>query len=83
VELGGCWGQMTVHEPWTKARGGPTDDERNWLALCIEHNRLVSQDAEVMRWAKDRGYLISAAAGPAWLEAGGLQASPSDLLTNM
>ncbi len=70
---GGCWGPLTCDEPWPRGRGGPTNDPRNRIALCIEHNRLKSQDAETMRWAKANGYLISAAKGPAFLAAGGVQ----------
>ena len=73
---GACWGPLTTHEPWTRARGGPIDDPRNQIPVCAEHNRMISQDAEVMRWAKEHGFLVSAAQGPAWLEAGGVQVHP-------
>lgn len=66
-----CDGMLTVHEPWTKARGGPQDDRRNMTTVCIEHNRLISQDGECMQWANEHGYLVHAWEGPAWLEAGG------------
>ncbi|MFA7296291.1 MAG: hypothetical protein WC211_03770 [Dehalococcoidia bacterium] len=66
-----CYGGLTMHEPWTKARGGPTDDLRNAVTLCAEANRLVSQDSRCMAWAEEHGMLVSAAQGPAWLAAGG------------
>lgn len=64
---------LTVHEPWTRARGGPTDDPRNFVTLDAETNRLVSQDAGYMRRAYELGMLVSAAAGPGWLALGGRQ----------
>lgn len=71
-----CFGGLTVHEPWTRGRGGPIDDPRNMVTLCAEVNRLVSQDADWMRWATLRGLLIHASQGPAWLEAGGVVRRP-------
>ena len=68
---GAHWGAMSVHEPWTRARGGPTDDPRNMATLCVEHNRLVSQDAGWMVWAYQHGLLVRAQNGPEWLAAGG------------
>ncbi len=68
-----CFGGLTVHEPWTRARGGPIDDLRNMVTICAEGNRLVSQDAECMAWAEAHGMLVSAAAGPSWIDAGGFR----------
>lgn len=67
-----CFGGLTVHEPWTRARGGPIDDPRNMVTVCAEANRLISQDADWIRWATDVGVLIHASQGSAWLEAGGV-----------
>ncbi len=52
-----CWGPLECHEPLTKARGGAQDDPENMRSVCSEHNRLISQDAEVMRWAYEHGFL--------------------------
>ena len=68
-----CWGSLTVHEPWTRARGGPVDDRRNMVTLCSEHNRQISQDDRMMAWAERHGFLIHADDGPAWLAAGGFK----------
>ena len=70
-----CFGGLTVHEPWTRARGGPIDDARNMVTVCAEFNRRISQDAAVMRWATLNGFLIHSAAGPEWLAAGGFRTS--------
>lgn len=66
-----CFGPLTVHEPWTRARGGPTDDPRNFATACVEGNRWLSQSAGGMIWGYANGMLVRASAGPAWLEAGG------------
>ncbi len=69
---GRCWGGLTVHEPWTKARGGPIDDPVNMRAVCSWHNTQISQHARTMGWAEslpyERLFLVSAAWGPTWLE---------------
>lgn len=67
-----CFGGLTVHEPWSRARGGPIDDQRNMLTVCAEANRLISQDADWIAWATSKGLLVHAAQGPAWLAAGGV-----------
>ncbi len=67
-----CFGGMSVHEPWSRGRGGPTDDLRNWLAVCFEGNRMLSQDADTMQWGLEHGMLVRAADGARWLEAGGV-----------
>lgn len=67
-----CFGGPSVHEPWTQGRGGPRDDARNMVSACIGHNEWLSQTVEGQRWGGANGLLISAAAGPAWLEAGGV-----------
>tara|TARA_Y100000310_G_scaffold93475_2_gene90961 strand:- start:3955 stop:4422 length:468 start_codon:yes stop_codon:yes gene_type:complete len=69
--LGFCLGPLHVHEPWTRARGGPKADRRNMVSACDHHNDLISQDADVMAWAHRVGLLVHAHDGPAWLEAGG------------
>jgi len=63
-----CYGPWSCHEPWTRARGGPTNDPRNMVVCCSEGNRLVSQDPDAMKWAKANGWLVSAWEGAAWLE---------------
>ena len=66
---GECFGRLECHEPWSRARGGPTDDERNFRAVCSEHNRRISQDVETMRWAWNNGFLVHSWEGPEWLQA--------------
>lgn len=66
-----CFGGLTIHEPWTRGRGGPVDDPRNWATLCAEANRGVSQSTGWMAWAQREGLLFHARAGREWLEAGG------------
>jgi len=63
-----------VHEPWTRARGGPIDDPRNMAALCRPCHGWVTFTVEGQQWATARGFLVGAARGPAWLEAGGRDA---------
>ena len=67
-----CYGPLTVHEPWTRARGGPTGDENNFVPVCSEGNRMISQDPDTMKWAEEHNLLISSAAGPEWLARGGV-----------
>lgn len=64
---GWCSGSSEhVHEPWTRARGGPINDARNMLALCFMcHAWVHSNPAE----SEQRGWLVSAANGPSWLES--------------
>lgn len=64
---GSCYGAIHVHEPWTRARGGPTDDPLNMRAVCDHHNLQISQDSETMQWAKEYGFLVSAHHGAEWL----------------
>lgn len=71
---GPCLGAVHVHEPWTRARGGPTDDPRNYASACDFHNTAVSQDVTSMAWAKAAGMLIHAWSGPRWLANGGRMA---------
>lgn len=66
-----CSMEIHVHEPWTRARGGPTDDPRNFATACDWHNTWLSQDEAGQSFGEANNLLISAAAGPAWLEAGG------------
>ena len=72
-----CSGIATVHEPWTRGRGGPKDDPLNMVPMCAFHNTWVSQDAEGQRWAEANDLLFHAWDGPVWLEAGGVNA-PAD-----
>ena len=65
---GECFGELSIHEPWTRARGGPTDDELNMRVVCFEHNRMLSQDPKTMEWGLMHSFLVKAADGPAWLE---------------
>ena len=72
-EFGACLSRSTeCHEPWTRARGGPTDDLRNMAALCHwHHDRITFNPKE----ATELGWLVPAWDGPRWLEAGGRQAA--------
>lgn len=59
---------IDVHEPWSRARGGPIFDKRNMMAVCrwchdYIHQHGIQSEAE--------GWLIPAARGPTWLAAGG------------
>lgn len=62
------WTGLSVHEVWPRGRGGPTGDPRNLRVLCFELNRLISQDADVMKWAHENGWLVRASNGQSWLE---------------
>lgn len=53
---GRCWGPLSFHHVLPVARGG-ADGIENSEAVCLEHNRLISQDTEVMRWAYENGLL--------------------------
>lgn len=68
-----CFGGLTVHEPWIKSAGGPQDDRRNMVTSCAEGNRLINQNAECMKWAREHGYLVHSWQGPSWLAAGGVK----------
>ncbi len=72
---GGCYprgaGGLTVHEPWTRGRGGPLGDRRNMVTACRWHNEELTQNQQA--WAEANGYLVSATEGPGWLEAGGFK----------
>ncbi len=73
---GACSGMFTVHEPWTRARGGPIDDPANMRTACAHHNTMISQDSRTMNWAETvtnrlpyvELFLVSAAQGAVWLE---------------
>ena len=65
------YGETHIHEAWTRARGGPTDDPRNFVTACNFHNDWLSQSAGGIAFGKKRGWLVSAAQGPAWLADGG------------
>lgn len=58
-----------IHEPWTRGRGGPIDDARNFMSLDSHCHRFIHENPE---WAESKGFLISAAGGPKWLERGGV-----------
>lgn len=68
---GDCWGPLTVHEVLPRARGGDTGDPRYFAAVCNEHNRRISQDAETMRWAYEHGLLLHAHQRDEFLKNGG------------
>ncbi len=68
---GDCFGKLTVHEPWTRARGGPLGDRRNQISACQWHNDELTQSPHGMVWGLANGYLVSATDGSAWLDAGG------------
>jgi len=77
-----CFGARHVHEVWPRGRGGPLDDPRNFATLCDHHNTAASQEPRTMAHALSVGLLVTAAAGPAWLAAGGrfTGASRADVL---
>ncbi len=68
---GACFGGLSVHEPWTRARGGPIDDPRNMATACMFHNTWISQSAAGIAFGAIHGMLVHAQTGPAWLRAGG------------
>ena len=57
-----------VHEPWTRARGGPIDDPRNMMSVCRTCHDYIHQHNEE---SERNGWLVPAALGQAWLDAGG------------
>lgn len=67
-ELCGLFWWTQVHEPWSRGRGGPAEDERNMCCLCRDCHRTVHDNPA---WASSLGLLVSAAEGPKWLEDGG------------
>lgn len=70
-DLDACFGALHVHEPWSRAAGGPIDDPRNMASACDHHNTAASQDRRVMRWARTVGLLVRRREGPRWLDRGG------------
>ena len=57
-----------VHEPWTRARGGPIDDPRNMMSVSRQcHDWIHAHNDE----SEFRCWLVSAVDGPEWLAAGG------------
>lgn len=66
-----CLGALHVHEPYTRARGGPIDDPRNMATACDYHNEYIGQDARGMAAGLAAGLLIKRARGPEWMAAGG------------
>jgi hypothetical protein len=58
-----------VHEPWTRGRGGPMDDARNFMGLCQKDHDFIHANPE---WAERHGFLIPAHEGKKWLERGGV-----------
>ncbi|MFW6030981.1 MAG: hypothetical protein ACOC9T_00190 [Myxococcota bacterium] len=52
-----CFGPLTVHEVFTRARGGSILDEDNCRVVCAEHNRWLSQTVEGQRWGRAHGFL--------------------------
>jgi len=65
---GDCFGPLQCHEPWSRARGGPTDDPRNFRCVCSTHNTNISQDVATMRWAWASEFLVHSWEGAEWLE---------------
>ena len=59
---------VDVHEPWTRKRGGPIDDPRNFMAVCRECHDWIHGHADE---ATEQGWLVKAEFGPEWLAAGG------------
>lgn len=53
---GRCNGGLTHHHVKPSGRGG-ADGLENAAAVCAEHNRLLSQDAETMKWGYEHGLL--------------------------
>ena len=51
-----CYGPLTHHHVLPVARGG-SDGLDNAAAVCLEHNRMLSQDAATMRWGYANGLL--------------------------
>ena len=68
-----CFGRQTVHEPWTRGRGGPLGDRRNMITACVRHNEELQQALDGIEFGYANGYLVRRAEGPAWLEAGGFK----------
>jgi len=66
-----CSMDVHVHEPWTRGRGGPTDDPRNFATACDWHNTWISQDPTGQAFGYANALLFHAEDGAAWLEAGG------------
>ncbi len=60
---------VDLHEPWTRARGGPLNDPRNTMGTCRACHDWIHDNPEM---ATVRGLLIRSQDGPAWLEAGGV-----------
>lgn len=52
-----CFGALHLHEIVSRARGGSITDPDNMKTVCDEHNRLISQDADVMQWAYKNDFL--------------------------
>ncbi len=63
--------ELHIHEPWTRARGGSTDDPRNMATACDYHNDWISQDAAGQAFAEANGLLVHEWDGDGWLAAGG------------
>lgn len=54
---GKCFGELHVHETLPRSRGGKITDVSLFKTCCDEHNRMLSQDVETMRWGLEHGYL--------------------------
>ena len=67
-ETGCGWYAEHVHEPWTRAGGGPIDNPDNFMAVSsVCHDWIHGHRPE----AEARGWLVPAPLGAAWLAAGG------------
>ena len=61
-----------VHEPFTRGRGGPADDERNAVGICRACHDYIHHTADGQKWATANGLLIPSHLGAEWLAAGGV-----------
>jgi hypothetical protein len=53
-------GELHIHEPLTRARGGSTGDTANMKTACNWHNGWLSQTAEGLRWGLEHRFLFKA-----------------------
>ena len=67
-ETGCGWYAEHVHEPWTRAGGGPIDNPDNFMAVSSVCHDWIHGHRPA---AEERGWLVKASHGAAWLAAGG------------
>lgn len=53
-----------IHEPWTRARGGPIDDPRNMRSVCRKCHDWIHNNPAHAEWS---GWLIPSHEGALWL----------------